>query len=447
MIGFPKTFIDFSKPKQSSPLQQKWQDYLENQAQSYLENQDFFSRKTEGWKYFPFQKVMAQNFVFGQANFSLIKEEPSPFMTDSLMISVKNGQPFPKFKTTKDLFVSSWESFLKGEVKLNSKIKEKILFTLKKQRNPFCSLNNSLYTKGLILIIKKSLTQPLEIHYTQNDANDLQGINLRNFIFVEEEASTQIIEVFHGRHEEKPLFFNIQTDCFIDKEAKLEHSRLDKMNNQDTLINQLFAQLDKTAKIHFFSLSLNAGISRYHSELEQAENSASEIRGLSLLEENKYTDHKVAVVHKGIEGVSRQVYKSFLFDSAKQIFQGFISIEKPAQKSDTSQLSKNFLFGKGAFAMAFPELDISADDVKATHGATVSPFAKNRDLIFYLQSRGIEPFQALHLVLSGLIEEILSCLQANTKSILKSFITQKLHSLENTIKREFYNHPLKKSHG
>ena len=163
----------------------------------------------------------------------------------------------------------------------------------------------------------------------------------------------------------------------------------------------------------------------------------SEVRGLSLLEGRKYADHKVAVKHTGIEGVSRQLYKSFLFDSAKQIFQGFVSIEKQAQKSDTSQLSKNFLFGKRALAVAFPELDISADDVKASHGATFSPFAENRDMIFYLQSRGIDQLQAFHLVLSGLIKEVFSCLQPNTQSALKPILEKKLNSVEYSVQGIF----------
>ena len=430
MTGFPKTLTDFTKHEQPFSLGKSWQNCFKKQAQSYLESQDFFSKKTEGWKYFPFPKVMGQDFVFHPAGDSLIKEESLPCFPSSLFISVRNSKAFPSFQQTKDLFICSWKEFLLGKVKLDSKIKEKIFFTLQKQRNPFCFLNNALYTDGLILVIKKNLKQPLEIHYTQSDTNKKQGLNLRNFIFVEKQASAQILEVFHGREEKDPLFFNIQTDCFVDEKATLEHSRVDKAGDQDVLINQLFAELSKEAKACFFSLSLNAGVSRYHSELKQEEKSTSEIRGLSLLEGNKHSDHKVAVKHKGIEGISRQLYKSFLFDSAKQIFQGFVSIEKQAQRSDSNQLSQNFLFGKRAFAVAFPELDVSADNVKANHGATVSPFAENKELIFYLQSRGIDSLQAFRLILSALMEDLLSCLSSNTKKVLKMFLKTKLNSIE-----------------
>ena len=256
MIGFPKTFTDFSNYKPSFSPEKDWQNCFENQADLYLKNQDFFSKKTEDWKYFPFQKVMGQNFVFSLADPSLLEENITPYLSPSLIISVQNGMTFPTFKPTKDFLFCSWREFLLGKVKLDSTIKEKILLTLKKQRNPFCSLNNALYENGFILVIKKSLSCPLEIHYTQSDANQLQGNNLRNFIFMEKETSAQILEVFHGRKEKKPLFLNIQTDCFVENKACLEHSRVDQTGDQDIVINHLFAELSKESKACFFFTQL-----------------------------------------------------------------------------------------------------------------------------------------------------------------------------------------------
>ena len=189
---------------------------------------------------------------------------------------------------------------------------------------------------------QKKLAQTLEIHYSHNGEDQERGFNLRNFIFVHSQSESQIVEVFYSRPENKALFLNIQTDCFVGEKAKLEYSRLDQTTSKDTLIHQLFTKLSPKGTAQFFTLSLNAGTSRWLNEVEQAENSAVSIRGLSLLDKNSHSDHKAVVLHKGIKGLSNQLYKSFLFDSARQIFQGLASIEKQAQKSDVSQLSKNF---------------------------------------------------------------------------------------------------------
>ncbi len=437
MIGFPKTLADFSKYKPSFSPKKEWQGYFADQTDLYLKNQHFFSKKTESWRYFPFQKVMGQNFNFSPPASSLSKQNVSPYFSPSFLISVQNGTALPAFASAENIFFCSWRDFVTGQAKLDSTIQEKALSALKRTRNPFCALNSALYENGFILVIKNNLSRPLEIHYAPGAGNDLSGLNLRNFIFLEHGASAQIAEIFYGGGDRQTLFLNIQTDCFLENSAYLEHIRMDQMGHQDIFINHIFAQLAKEAQAHFFSLSLNAGIARWHTELEQAEKSASDITGLSLLDGKKHADHKAAVRHTEMEGVSRQLYKSFLFDSAKQIFQGLISIDKPAQKSNARQLSKNFLFGKGAFAGAFPELDISADDVQANHGAVVSPFAENRDLIFYLQSRGIDRIQAFNLVVSGLIEEALSRLQPNAQSALKPLLKQKFKSIERSMRGIF----------
>ena len=428
MIGFPKTPIDFSNCR--SPLKKPWQNYIEDQACLYLKDQDFFSNRTQNWKYFPFQKFIKQNFVFNKASPSLVKTKAPPKDSSSLLITVKNGEPFPHFKENKNLFVGSWKQFLLGKEQLSPQIQKQIKHILIQQRNPFCSLNNALFTDGLILIIKNQLKAPLEIHYIQSDTHELQGLNLRNFIFLEPQASAQILEIFYGRTEQKPLFLNIQTDCFLNKKSRLTSIRVDKMENQDILISHLFSKLSSQAKANFFSLSLNAGISYYNKELEQNEKTASEIRGLSLIEDRKYAHHKVTVKHKEKEGISRQLYRSFLLDSAKQIFQGLVSIEQPAQKSSTNQLSKNFLLGKGALAVVHPTLDIVADNVKASHGATVSPFTEHKNRLFYLETRGIDFLEAFHLVLSSLIEEMFSDLPISTQIVLKPFWQHKLKILK-----------------
>ena len=427
MTGFPKTLTEFSNSKKS--VQKMWRPFIENQARLYLKHQDFFLKKPQDWKYFPFQKFMKQNFVFNQGPLSSVTNKISP-RHSSFLITVKNGEPFPEFTDNKHLFVGSWKRFLSGKDKVSPQIQEQIKSTLTQQRNPFCSLNQGLFTGGLLLVIKKPLKNPLEIHYLQSDTYELQGLNLRNFIFVKPQASAQILEVFHGRAKAKPIFFNIQTDCFVNKKGNLTCIRVDKMNERDTLISHLFSKLSKEARAHFFSLSLNAEISYYSKEVEQDEKSISEIRGLSLIEKHKYAHHKVSVTHKAREGVSQQLYRSFLLDSAKQIFQGLVSIKQPAQKSRANQLSKNFLLGKGAFAVAHPTLDIVADNVQATHGATVSPFTENKDRLFYLSSRGIDFSEAFYMILSSLIEEMFSDLSPFTQTLLKPFWQNKLKTFK-----------------
>ena len=428
MIGFPKNLTDFSKAISfyKSPA---WREVFNEQAQSYLGNSDFSQEKKEEWRYFPFQKIIKKEFSF-QKNYKETQDSP-PQISNSLLIRLKNGKAFPAFQKNKNISLFEWSDFLSGKALLEDSIKDKIISSLKKQRNNFCSLNNIFYPKGFIIVIKGSLNQPLEIHYTQSSSSGQQGLNLRNFIFVEKKA--QVLEFFYSREENKPLFLNVQTDCFLEEKAKLEYCSVDQTSSQDTVIHHLFSNLSKQSKAYFFSLCLKAGLSRWSKEIDQDEGSRSQVKGLSLMDGHSHTDHKVIVRHKEKSGISRQFYKSFLFDSAKHIFQGLISIEKQAGESDAGQLNKNYLFGSKAFAVAFPELDVCPSDVKAGHGATVSPFSENKQLIFYLKSRGIDPFQSFHLVLLSLVKETLSGLQGNSKNLIQNLIGQRVSALEKTL--------------
>ena len=107
------------------------------------------------------------------------------------------------------------------------------------------------------MIVKGHINQPLEIHYTQSSQDKEQGLNLRNFIFIEKKA--QVIEVFHSRKEEKPLFLNVQTDFFLEEKAKLEYCSVDQTSEQDMIVHHLFSNLSKKSQAYFFSLCLKAG--------------------------------------------------------------------------------------------------------------------------------------------------------------------------------------------
>ena len=433
MIGFPKTPTDFAKAV-SAYKNPAWQDSLNQQAQSYLDNFDFSQEKKEGWKYFPFQQVIKKKFSF--RNEYEETQDIQAQIPNSLLIKVKNGKAFPAFQKNKNISLFHWSDFLNGKVILKDSIKDQIVSSLKRTRNNFCSLNNIFYPEGFILVVKDYLTQPIEIHYTHSCQTEEQGLNLRNFIFLEKKA--QVVEIFYSREEEKPLFLNVQMDCFLEEKAKLEYCSVDQTNDQSAVVHHLFSNLSKQSKAYFFSLCLKAGLSRWSKEICQAEDSRSQIKGLSLMDRNSHTDHKVIVQHKGQNGLSQQVYKSFLFDSAKHIFQGLISIEKQAEESDTSQLNKNYLFGSKAFAVAFPELDISPSNVKASHGATVSPFSQNQEMIFYLKSRGIDPFQSFHLVLLSLVQETLYGLRNNSKNLIQNLIGQRIYELEKNLLENEY---------
>ena len=169
-----------------------------------------------------------------------------------------------------------------------------------------------------------------------------------------------------------------------------------------------------------------SGLSRYETYLKQNKKARSEVRGLSLVDKRRLAEHRVCVSHLEEEGFSNQLYQSLVFDSAKHIFHGLIHIAREAQKTEAYQLNRNLLLGERAFCVSCPELDVLADDVQAQHGASVSSLKESKEILFYLQSRGLSYKKSLELVLSDAVWRLLSVMGENIKSALLPLILNNL---------------------
>ena len=444
MIGLPKKFDDVSQYVQLKHKNFSFKgdvgEFIKKQGDSCREL-NFFNSKTQDWRYFPLQKLKKAGYILPEKTslFSKKVSSDSLFYSDAIVLNIKD-LPFSSKK--EGISVLSWNDILQEKQSLDPHIKEKIFQSLKKKKENLCYLNNVLAFNGFILIIEKSLEKPIEIQYSFENLKEKHQIeNLRSFIFVNKGCKAQVTEIFCGSKTEKKdkensLFFNLQTDCFIEEKGRLEYIRLDQGQSKDVQFNHLFCDLEKQAQGSFFTLNLNSGISRYSTSVLQKQESSCEVKGLSFLKEKKHSSHKVIVRHLEEKGFSRQYYQSILLDSAQHIFNGVIQIDKKAQKVDSHQLNKNLILGDKAFSVSSPKLSIEADDVKACHGSTTSSLNENKALLFYLKSRGLDSFEALHLLLSSFMREPFSSLNTDTQKLIENLL---FNHLSKTSFQELYN--------
>lgn len=435
MIGFPKNFTDVSKyaelQRKQTPLTKEAEEFLKKQA-DWHEKKGFPHRKVEGWRYFPFQKILNTGYVLSAFSNQMEEKPFPPIHSNSVVLRIQNGIPsFPEKISGFSVF--NWKEVLQGSPILPKEIKNSIFQSLQKERGGLCPFNNALALNGLVIVVEESLKQPLEIQYVYSSLEEKPSAdNLRNFIFLRDQTEAQVTEVFYGSTLSEPsaFLFNLQTDCFVGKGASLEFVRLDQGGEKDSYLNHFFCELSAEAKACLFTLSLRSGTSRYLTHLFQKEKSISEIRGLSILEGTKHTEHQVTAEHLEEGGESHQFFQSLLFQSARHIFNGMTRITKPAQKTDARQLNRNLILGEKALTVSAPELDIKADDVKAQHGSSTSSLEESRALLFYLQSRGIGLSQALNLILSSFIKETFSPLEKKTRNLLESLTLDHLKSIQ-----------------
>lgn len=200
--------------------------------------------------------------------------------------------------------------------------------------------------------------------------------------------------------------------CLIPSiEISLEESaQLDLLNLVDGVGSWRFdtvrAVLKKSAR--FESLNLNFGIRRVrqsHRVWLKGENSQAELSGLWMLEKNQQGHTHTSIEHLAPHTRSMQHFRGVLNDYSQLSFIGKIRVEPQAQKTEAYQLNHNLILSQGACVNTKPNLEISADDVKASHGATVSQLDDNQ--LFYLSTRGMDRDAAKQLLIAGFCRQVI----------------------------------------
>ena len=141
------------------------------------------------------------------------------------------------------------------------------------------------------------------------------------------------------------------------------------------------------------------------------ENSEADLKGLWILREHQHAHAHILIEHMAPRTRSMQLFKGVLLDASQSSFEGKIMVQREAQKTEAYQLNNNLILGKAAIAHSKPNLEIFADDVKASHGATVS--RPDDAQLLYLKSRGILEETAQQLLMTGFYKEILDQIPYN----------------------------------
>ncbi len=197
---------------------------------------------------------------------------------------------------------------------------------------------------------------------------------------------------------------NSVCEVFLQKEAKLTLKR-DFDSSYGASFHAFRSFLEEGAILDSFQFSRGQKLqkSSYKIELE-GENSRAFMKGVNLAKEDQNVHTQVEVFHKEPSAFSEQDFKIALKKGGEHHFEGLIYVEPKAQKTESYQLCKTLLLEEGAFGFARPKLEIFADDVKASHGATLSRILEED--LFYLQSRGIEKGEALSLLATAFLQKM-----------------------------------------
>lgn len=281
----------------------------------------------------------------------------------------------------------------------------------------FTSLNTAQLTDVAVVWVSKNLQVETPIHllFICTAGKTPTISQPRTLVVAETGSSVTLIEEYTNRpvaentekEEEAVYFTNAVTEIWIAENASINHTRLERESQAAFHIGKTAITQARDSRYTCNAITLGAKLSRHNLEIYQTgEQTETTLNGLTMIGDRQLADTHSAIILNHPHSTTRQLHKCIAADRAHTVFNGRVFVAKAAQLTDAGQLNRNLLLSPKARIDTKPQLEIIADNVKCTHGATVSQLED--EALFYLQSRGINAIDAQNLLVNAFAAEIIN---------------------------------------
>ncbi|EIR7570036.1 Fe-S cluster assembly protein SufD, partial [Salmonella enterica subsp. enterica serovar Agbeni] len=393
-------------PNSSKALQQ-WQHLFEEKRESRTEQarqhlqqmlrQGLPTRKHEDWKYTPLEGLTHSQFIQQCATISAAQRDTLALQIDAVRLVFVDGRFMP------ELSDSTQNSGFDVSVR-----DERQALAAPVQPEVFLHLTESLAQCVTYIQVRRNQrpTRPLLLmHITQGvDGDELNTAHYRHHLTLAEGAEATVIEHYVSLTAAKH-FTGARLTMNVADNAQLHHIKLafENASSYHFAHNDLLLATDASAFSHSFLLG--AAVLRHHSSSQlNGENATLRLNSLAMPVKNEVCDTRTWLEHNKGYCNSRQLHKTIVSDKGRAVFNGLINVAQHAIKTDGQMTNNNLLLGKLAEVDTKPQLEIYADDVKCSHGATIGRI--DDEQMFYLQSRGIRQQEARHMILYAFAAEL-----------------------------------------
>jgi Fe-S cluster assembly protein SufD len=292
----------------------------------------------------------------------------------------------------------------------------------------FAALNAALFADGFVLDIAPGVAfeRPIEIVHLASSGAEA-SLHTRSLVVVGEGSRAAIIESFTGAG---AYWRNDVVELRLAPSADLAHAVLVEEGAEALHFGETHATLDAASRLSSFVLLLGGRTVRHDITVRsEGEKSRCDLAGAFLLSGRQEANILTTVDHAAPDGETRENFKGVATERAHGAFQGRITVRPGAQKVDAHQLSRNLVLGPRAAIDTKPELEIYADDVKCSHGATVGDL--DEAALFYLRARGIPNAVARRMLVEAFVHEAVELVEpAPIREHLLSRIARRLANLE-----------------
>lgn len=365
--------IDFYQQEvQKKQVQNSFLSSIKTQGLDRFTKYGFPTRHDEAWKYSSPDAFLKERFTTANGVINFVREQDSR------------------------IFVGTFLEALKDKKELM----EKYLPLLLIGEHGFHALNTAMFNTSLVIYVPKGVkANPITLSHFQNQSH--KAVYLRYLFILDDDAEVSIIEEYQGEDTAR-YFTSVISEAFLNKNSKLIHTVTQRESKSAYHFSHFLAYQDQSSELTSHAVHLGGKWVRSDKSCYlRGENAAVKLNGLYVIKEQQHIDQHTLIEHEAGSCVSKQDYKGVVGGFAKAIFNGRVVVHKGAQKTKAEQQNKNLLLSKEAEVNTKPQLEIEANDVMCTHGATVGQLSD--EALFYCLSRGLAKNDAIKLLITGFL--------------------------------------------
>jgi Fe-S cluster assembly protein SufD len=395
-----------------------WLDTLRRDAMQRFTQLGFPTMKNEDWHFTSVAPITSHTFdtihgVSAPSHPTITPDELEPFLfgEDWHTLVFVNGVFVPSLSRSElvegEYYVGSFSEALATIPRI---VEQHLAGLAEYQTNAFTALNTAFLQDGAVVALKPNVVVDRPIHLLfVTDANASGAlISPRSIILADHHSEATVVESYVSLSG-ATYFTNAVTEVSLSPSARLRHYKVQRENTSSYHVWSSYAYQQNDSRYESFSFAIGGDLSRTNiSTVLDGPGAHATINGLYMVDGNQTVDHQTRIEHVKESCTSHEVYKGVLDGDAHAVFNGKVYVHPEAQKTDGKQSNNNLLLSDRARIDTKPQLEIFADDVKCTHGATIGRL--DEMALFYLKSRGVGTELARRLLTyafaAGVLEEL-----------------------------------------
>lgn len=393
----------------------QWLKDIRQQSKSWLSRLSVPTKKDEDWRFIDLSSLTAGKFFSPRNIVGALREAPLPETNNSRLIFVNgiyNAELSNVAQLPQGIYVGSLNN-------LPDNYDAAQYFAQQPGMDAFTALNTAGGDDVAVVWVNKNvvLEKPIHLIFITNSEQETSFTLPRTLVVAETGSSITLIEEYLGTGE---YFTNAVTEVFVQGNSRVHHTRLQQESDYSYHIGKTAVAQERDSHYTLNEINLGAKLCRHNPEMwQQGEQTETNLNGLTVATEEQTSDTHSIIALSHPHGTTNQLHKCIVSDRAHTVFNGKVFVTKEAQLTDATQLNRNLLLSPKARVDTKPELQITADNVKCAHGATVSQLEAEE--IFYLRSRGLSQADANQLLIDAFAKEIIDRLPLES---LRNRITQ-----------------------